>query len=109
MGVERLGVTAGCVAFDSSQSHEGEKCILPKPTLAVLGAESVHDLGNFLLADPRLEWHKQIRPPQVAVVLWNFVFQNQMVAKRLPSQFRDRAVVLVRVFMVKNEVWRKQL
>jgi len=54
----------------------------------VLGLERVYDVSGFLLTDVGLEWDKKARLPEVSIVLWDFIFQNEMIAKRVPSQLR---------------------
>ena len=51
------------------------------------------------------------RPPQITVVLWNLVFQDEMIAEGIPGQFRQQTVVLVRIVRLVGEyqVRRNQL
>jgi hypothetical protein len=86
--VESFRVAAGGVAFHPPQPHEGEKRVLSKPAFGVLGLERVYDVSGFLLTDVGLEWDKKARLPEVSIVLWDFIFQNEMIAKRVPSQLR---------------------
>lgn len=101
--VESLGVTARSIAFHSPQSHEGEKCFRFKPALAVLGLKSIHDELDLFLTRLRPEGHKNAGPPQVAVVFWDFVLQNQMVPKRIPGQVGYQPVILMRVIVIVSE------
>ena len=101
--MERLGVTARSVAFHAPQSHEREKCILPKPVLVLLGLKRFQDVPNLLLAQLGFERHEQIRLAEVAVVFRNFVLKYEMIPKRVPGQFRQQAMVLVRVVAIVSE------
>ena len=74
----------------------------------MLRLKRIHDVSNFLLAELSLERHENAGLPEVTVVFGNLVFQDQMIAKCVPGQFRDQAVVLMSVFPVvrENEVRR---
>src|SRR5437899_7635297 len=98
--VECFGITAGSIAFHSPQSHEREKCLRLKPALRALGLERIHEVTNLLLADFVPDWHEQVRLSQVTVILRNFILQNEMIAKCVPGQFRNQAMVLVGIFAV---------
>src|SRR5262249_20334699 len=95
--VEGLGVTAGSVALHPSQSHQREECALAKPRFGVLGREGIHDITDLLVVHVRLEWHEQARPAHVAVVFRNLVFEDEMISKCVPGEFRDQPVVLMRI------------
>src|ERR1039457_3621456 len=101
--VESFGVAAGSIAFHPAQPHEGKKRVLLKPGFGILGLEGIHDVTDLLLAHFRLERHEHARLSQVTVVFRNLVFQNQMVPKCIPGQFRDQTMVLVRVLAVVSE------
>ena len=50
-----------------------------------------------------LKRHEDTRLSHVAIVFRNLVLQNQMVAKGVPGQFRDKAMILMRIFAVMSE------
>src|SRR6266853_923929 len=100
---ESLGITAESVAFHTPQSHEREKCLRLKPLLGALGLEGVHDQVDLFFADFGGERHENARLPHVAIIFGNFVFQNHMVAKSIPGQFCQHAVVLVSIVAIMGE------
>ena len=71
----------------SRSNHRLERCDCK-------GLEQIIDLAFI---QRRLQRHEQIGPPHVAIVLRNFVFEDQMISKGVPSQFRQQSVVLVRI------------
>src|SRR5262245_46786595 len=104
--VKRLGIAAWGVAFHPPQTHQGKKSVLLEPVFAVLGLKGVHDVGDLPLVYFRFERYELARLSHVAVVLWNFILENQMVAKCIPGHICDQAMVLVSVLAVvsKDEV-----
>jgi hypothetical protein len=109
--VKCLGVSARCVTLHSAQAHQGTKGFLSKPSLGLLRLERVHDVANLLFEELGLERHEDIRLAQITVIFRDFIFEDQVVTKGVPSQFRDQAVILMRVFTVvsENEVRRNRL
>src|SRR6516164_23020 len=64
----------------------------------MLGLEHVHYVLHLRLEHSRLKGDENIWLAQITVILRDFVLENQMVAKRVPSQFCDQAVILMCVF-----------
>ena len=64
------------------------------------------NIAGFALTGFAIQPHEKVRRSQIAIVLWDFVFQDEMVAKRIPSQFADDSVILVEVMPVvsKNQI-----
>jgi hypothetical protein len=85
--IERLSVTAGCIALHAAEPHEREKSALLKPLLGMLRLESVHDVADFRLANISIERHKHTGSPEVTVILWNLVLQDDVIPESVPSQF----------------------
>ena len=73
--------------------------------------EGIHNESNLLLAHFSGKWHENAWLTQVAIILGNLVLQNQMVAKSIPSQFREQPVILVRILAImgEDEVRRNRL
>src|SRR6266403_597189 len=98
--VECFGITARSIAFHSPQSHQREKRLRLKPALRALRLERIHEVTNLLLAHFGPHRHEQVRLSQVAVILRNFILQNEMVSECVPGQFRNQAMVLVGILAV---------
>ena len=109
--IKSFGVSARGIAFHTAQSHQRLKRFGLKPTLSTLRLESIHDVSNFLLAHIGLKRHEDTRLSHVAVIFGDLVFENQMIPKRIPGQFRQEAMILVGIPAVvsKNEVRRNRL
>src|ERR1700738_2946350 len=104
--VESFGITAWSIALHSSQPHKRKKCFLLKPAFAMLRLKCIHNAMNFLLAGLYLKRNEHAGLSQGSVIFRNLVFQNQMISERMPSQFGNQAVILMRVIPIvtKNEV-----
>ena len=93
--MEGFGIPTGSVAFHTPQAHQRPERAFFEPTLGSLRREGVHQILDLLLAQFRRKWNVAIRLAQVAVIFGDLVLQDQMVAKCIPSQFRDQAMVLM--------------
>jgi hypothetical protein len=62
-----------------------------------LGLENLHEVINLLPVDLLLERPEEAGLAHVAVVFWNLVLQDQMVADGIPNEFRNKAMILMRV------------
>src|SRR4029077_3677234 len=78
-------------------------CLLLEPALCVLGLKGIHEVTHLLLVHLWRERHEHAWLSQVAVVFRDLVLQNQVIPKRIPGQFRDQAVVLMRISAVMSE------
>src|SRR5579862_795672 len=101
--IKSLGISAGRVALHPAQSHERVKRFRLEPSLIVLRPKGLHDGVNFFLAGGSVERHKNRGLSHVAVILGNLVFENQVIAKRVPSQFRQQAMILVSILASVSE------
>src|SRR5690348_11776705 len=77
--VESLCILARRIGFDSAEPEERRERILAEPWFGPLRAEAGHDVLHLPLADRTLQGNKQIRRAQVAIVFWNFVFQDEVI------------------------------
>ena len=55
------------------------------------------DLG---LAVAIAQWNIKSRATEIPVVFGNLIFQNQVIAKRVPGQFVDETMILVQIMTV---------
>src|ERR1700722_6606055 len=83
--VKSLGVSAGRIALHSTQTHQRLKCGIVEPVLALLRRERIHQMTNFHLCDFFSERHEYGGLPHVAVVFWNLVFQDEVIAEGIPG------------------------
>src|SRR5579884_2040014 len=76
--------------------------------LLCLCFKTAQDIFYFLFANRVAQWHKKIGHPQITVILRDFVFQNEMISKRIPSQIRNDLMILMQVvpIMGKNKIGR---
>ena len=57
-----------------------------KPRLGALRFKGLEQMVDFLPVQGLIQGNKQIRPPDIAVILRNFIFQDQVIPKRVPGQ-----------------------
>src|SRR5277367_4290180 len=84
--VEPLRVAAGGVRLHAPDPHEAQEGFPVEPSLGALRCKRLEQIIDLLLVERCFQWHKQVWPTDVAVVLWNFVFENEMVSKGVPGQ-----------------------
>jgi hypothetical protein len=107
--VKALGKTSWRICLDTAKAHQPQKKILGEPLLVTLGSEEAHEKLHFAFRNGFGKRNEKIRLPQIGVVLWNLVFENEMVAESIPGKFREQAVVLMEIMpeMSKDQIWRK--
>jgi hypothetical protein len=71
--------------------------------LRALRVEMFQDQFDFPSREFFIEGNEKIRKAKVAVEFWDFIFENQMVAERVPGQFANEAMVLMQVRAVVRE------
>ncbi len=101
--MKSFGETAGTIAFNTANPHKGLKGIRSKPMVVGLGRETVHDTLYLSFALARIQWNKCIGLSQVAVVLGNFVFENQVIPEGIPGQTRYLGMILMKVITIVGE------
>src|SRR5258707_15509612 len=99
-------MTAGCVTFHPTQTHERKERVFLEPVLAALRLKSLHQVTNFPLARLFIETHKYVGLSHITVVFWDLVFQYQMISESIPGQLGNLAVVLMSILTVmgKNHI-----
>ncbi len=55
---------------------------------------------NLLIANGLIQADEKIRRSKIAIILGNFVFEDQLVAKGIPSKFGNNSMVLVKVVSI---------
>ena len=66
-----------------------------EPALTALCREVPIEVRRLSPGDRGRNGNEEIRPSQIPFVLGDLVLEDQVVPKRLPSQFRDNPVILV--------------
>jgi len=110
-GIEGFCESTGGAGFHAANAHEPEKSVLGEPLLIALRTKALHQEAHFARRGLRVQRDKEIGSSKVAIVLGNFVFQNEMIPPGVPNELIEDAVVLMQVMtgMGENDVWRKQL
>src|ERR1043165_3705 len=62
--------------FDTAQAHEAEKRVFREPMLRALRAEVLQEQFGLAPRQSSVELNKEIRQPQIAVELRDFIFQD---------------------------------
>ena len=72
-----------------------------------LGLEVLQNSLDFLLAGRLIQMYEEIGGAQIAVILWNFILQDQVISKRIPGQLAHKAMILVQVVAAvgEDDVW----
>src|SRR5712691_2848535 len=104
--MKALGESAWSMGLDATKPLQGQKGLRGKPMLFPLRRKRATNIAGFALTGIAIQPYEKVRRSQIAIVLWNFVFQDEMVAKRIPRQFADDPVILVEVVTVmsKNQI-----
>ena len=104
--MKALGESAWSIGLDTTKPLQSQKGFRGKPVLFSLRHKRAANIVCFALTSCAIQSYEKVRRSQIAVVLWNFVFQDEMVAKRIPRQFADDPVILVEVVTVmsKNQI-----
>src|SRR5262249_10865332 len=101
--IKCLRVTTGSVAFHATEPHQAHERAFLEPPLLALCLKRIHEETHLFLACFKRQWHEHSGLSQVAVGFRDLVSQNQMVAERVPGQFSDKAMVLMRILPVMSE------
>lgn len=101
--VESFGILFGSIGFDAAQSENRRKCVLGEPTFLPLALEALQDGLDFFLGDGLWQVDKKIGCPQISIILDDFVFENQVVSVRVPSQLRYQPMVLMEVSTIMRQ------
>jgi hypothetical protein len=101
--IKGFGVMGGCIRFHSSEPQDSPKRLLRKPSIFSLGSEVFHDELELLLTNLLVEMEKDVRCPEVRIVLGNFVLQYEMVPECVPGQLGDQSVILMQIHSMVGE------
>src|SRR5262245_57630976 len=95
--MEGFRKTLRSAAFCTPQARQAHEGLWIKPILRTLRTKML--MQEFCLAlHQRLAGRDiDVRLVEIAVPLWNFVFQNEMVAECIPRELRDLPVILMRI------------
>ena len=74
-----------------------------------LCSKMLHQQFDFSSSNLVIQVDKKIGQAEIAIELRNFVFKNEMIAKRVPCELANQPVVLVQVCasVSENDVWRR--
>src|SRR5271165_3543243 len=101
--IEGLGISCRRVGFHPAEPQDRKKGLFVEPLLLALRVEAVDDDLDLAGAGRFFQRNEEVGGTQVTVVLRDLVLQDQVVAKRIPGEVGDQAVVLVPVVAVVSE------
>src|SRR5215470_1877835 len=101
--VKSLGISIGSLRFHAPDPQERQKRIGREPVLVLLALEALHDRRDLSVTGRLVEVHKDVGRSEVPVILQDLVFEDQLVSKRVPCQFRDESMVLMQIPTVVGE------
>src|SRR5215471_4357817 len=84
-------------ALHPAQPREASECFRVEPMLGPLRAEVFHKKIDLALHDVFPDLDIKVRLTEIAIPLRNFVFKDQVIAKRIPSVTTNFAMILVGV------------
>jgi len=91
------------IRFDAPETLQSQEGILGKPLLGALGSKRLADISGFSFTSLAIQTHEEIWRAEIAIIFRDFVLQDEVVAKRIPSQFTDHSVILVKVIAVMGQ------
>jgi hypothetical protein len=68
-----------------------------------LRLEELTNVFTFEVTQLFVQWHIEIWISQIAIVLGDFVFQNNVVPKRVPREIWQQTMILMTIFPVMRE------
>src|SRR5439155_19957792 len=88
-------------------SHQTEEGIDTEPMLVSLAAKCLQHVPCLTFTRPPINRNKKVRRPEVAVILWYFVLEHQVISKRVPGEIRQHPVILMAVVPIvrQHDVW----
>ena len=107
--MERFRVPARCSTLHSAKPQQSEESLLGEPVLCSLRSEHIDQRFALSVSSALGQGNVQVRAAQVSVPLRNLVFENELVAERVPGQIGDHSVILVPVVarVSKDDIWTK--
>ena len=75
-----------CTTLYSAQTHQREQGVPAKPVLVALGLEVPTHVAHFLPSQAFTQWNEEIGRSEIAIILGNFVFQDEMISESIPRQ-----------------------
>src|SRR5262245_16557864 len=84
--VEGLGVPVRSIRFHPAKPEDAQEEILGEPPSIPLGLEVRQQVLDLSPGKRVVEMNEDVGGAKVAVVLWNLVFEDEMVTKGVPGQ-----------------------
>src|SRR2546422_10261037 len=82
--VKGSGVALRSIGFDAPQTGDRLECIAGEPRASTLAGKALHQHFALTLQLRAAQRHECIGNAEVAVVLRDFVFEDEMVAEGIP-------------------------
>src|SRR4051794_27197673 len=95
--IECLCVSAAGARFHPAKPHQTQERVPVKPVFPDLRFEAFENIPELFFTDGLIQLQKNAGPPQIAVVFWNLVLENHVIPERVPCQFVQQPVILVRI------------
>lgn len=101
--METLRKPGGAPALDTAQTHQASKQIFAEPVQRALTGEVPDQVIALLRYISFAEGHEEIGMAEIAVVLGDLIFENEMIAEGVPGQLGQHPMVLVAVMAMVGE------
>src|SRR5437879_7614243 len=101
--METLRKSTRTTGLDAAQSRQRKKSVRSEPLLGSLRRKRIENVFYFALACSTVQPKINVWCSQITIILWDLVFQDQVIAKRVPSQFTNHAVILMQIMAVMRQ------
>src|SRR5229473_2282098 len=95
--VESLGISARSRRLDAADPHQAPHRFRREPAFPALRLERRQDMIHLRATRRFIQRHVAVGRGEIAVVLRDFVFEDQVVPKRVPGEVRNHSVILMPV------------
>jgi hypothetical protein len=83
--------------MDAANPHQSLKGIRSEPLFVALRLKTCRQIFDFTVTRLLIEIHKKVGITKVAVVLENFVFENEVITPGIPGQPIDHSMILMEI------------
>ena len=95
--MKRFSPSVGRIALDPANAHEAVKRTRSKPASRTLRSEVMHQQFDLPVRLCARERNVHVRRPEIPFIFRNFVFEDQVITKRIPRELAQHAVILMEI------------
>src|SRR5262245_44346832 len=95
--IKGFGVFFRRIRLNTAQPENCAECLFRKPLMRALALKMLHQIFYFSSTYFLIEMNEQIRTSKAPIVLDDFIFEDQMIPKGVPRQFRNQPMILMEI------------